>query len=265
MGAIEFIGAVGKAILVVLGLNPDDAGWFVEHPQRLGIAIAIAVLAGISSLLGDSVVLFFNRLRGWRFALTLLLNGVGLVLLYLVQAAVVYLAGPWLTGQQVGLPSVVTGVMLATAPLVFGFFVLIPYVGPAIAVILQVWGLVALWLILDVLYATDHWTALLITLIAWACMQVLSRAFAVPITWVGERIWRLISGQPAMITGSDLLSGHLFMPLQQRFEYPVPELDEELRGEASSGSAIAAERASRTDPEERAKRASRRVSGEESR
>jgi hypothetical protein len=217
MGIVEFLEAVGRAIGGVLSLNPDNATWIATHPQRSGIAVAVAVLAGASMLLGDSMILFFNRLRGWRFALTLVLNGIGMALLYLVQAVVVYLVGPLLTGFQPGLPLVAIGVLLATAPLVFGVFVLIPYFGPAIAVVLHVWGMIALWVIVDVLFRTDQWTALLITVIAWACMQVLSRAFAVPIRWAGDRIWRVVSGQPSMITGSDLLSGHLFMPLGQRF------------------------------------------------
>jgi len=218
MGIVEFFGSVWRAIWGVLGLNPENAKWIATDPNRVAIAIAVAVIAGASTLLGDSVILFFNRLRGWRFALTLVLNGVSMAVLYLVQAAVVYLVGPLITGFQPGLAQVVTGVLLATAPLVFGVFVLVPYFGPAIAATLQVWGMVALWVIIDVVFRTDHWTALLITGIAWVSMQVLSRAFAAPIAWFGDRIWRLISGQPSMITGSDLLSGHLFMPLEHRFE-----------------------------------------------
>lgn len=218
MGILEFLGAVGRVIVGVLGLDVGNADWIAQHPQRLGIAVAVAAIAGIFTLLGDAVVIFFNRLRGWRFALTLALNGIGMVLLYLVQAAVIYVIGPLISGFDPGFTAVVTAVLLATAPLVFGVFVLVPYAGPAIAGFLHVWGMVALWVIVDVVFRTDHWTALWITLISWLCMQVLSRAFAVPIRWIGDWIWRLVSGQPSMITGSDLLSGHLFLPLGQRFD-----------------------------------------------
>lgn len=221
MGILEFLGAVGRVIAGVLGLDVGNADWIAQHPQRLGIAVAVAVLAGISTLLGDAVVIFFNRLRGWRFALTLGLNGLGMVLLYLVQAVVIYLVGPLISGFYPGFTAVVTAVLLATAPLVFRVFALVPYAGPAIAGFLQVWGMVALWVIVDVVFHTDHWTALWITLISWLCMQVLSRAFAVPIRWIGDRIWRLVSGQPSMITGSDLMSGQLFLPLGQRFDPEV--------------------------------------------
>lgn len=217
MGIMEFLGSVGAAIGAVLSLNPDAIEWIWSDPDRLAIAVTVAILAGASLMLGDSVILYLNRLRGWRFALTLLLNGVGLALLYAVQAGVIVLIGPWIAGYSPGLELILTGAMLATAPLVFGMFVLIPYFGPGIAVCLQVWAMVALWMINGVLFATDRWTALWITLLAWLCMQVLSRAFATPVARVGDWIWRLISGRPSMITASDLLSGHLFLPLEQRF------------------------------------------------
>ena len=217
-GFFGFLDALWRAITGVLGLDTGTAVWLRDHPQSLEIAVAVAVLAGISTLLGDSVVLFFNRLRGWRFAFTLVLNGVAMVALYLLQAAVVWLVGPLVTGHRPTLVTVATGVMVSTAPLVFGVFVLVPYFGPAIQAILQIWGLVALWLSVDVMFRTDHWSALLVTLLGWGFMQVLSWAFAKPVAWAGERIWRLISGTPAMITGRDLLSGHLFLPLGHRFE-----------------------------------------------
>lgn len=217
-GFASFLDAVWRAIGGVLSLDTATAVWLRDHPQSLEIAIAVAVFAGISTLLGDCVVLFFNRLRGWRFAFTLLLNGVAMVALYLLQALVIWVLGPLVTGHQPKLATVATGVMLATAPLVFGVFALIPYFGPAIQAFLQVWGLVALWVTVDVMFATDHWSALLVTVLGWGCMQVLSWAFAKPVAWAGERIWRLVSGTPAMLTGRDLLSGHLFLPLGHRFE-----------------------------------------------
>jgi len=213
-----FLGAVGKAIWGVWTLDTSTAEWFRGHPLNLQIAVTIAVLAGASTLLGDSVVLFFNRVRGWRFAFTLLLNGVAMVLLYALQALVIAGIGHLLLGRGPGLAAVTRGVMLATAPLVFGLFALVPYFGPAIARVLQAWGVVALWVVNIVLFDTGLWTGLVITASGWLVMQGLSWAFARPVAWIGDRIWRLVTGKPFMLTGRDLLSGHLFLPLGQQFD-----------------------------------------------
>lgn len=218
---MDFLAALWRTIVGVLSLDPATADWISVHPQRLEIALAIAALAGVSWLLGDSVIFFFNRLRGWRFWLTLLLNAAGMVLLYLVQAVVLYLVGPRLTGVYPGLTGVVIGVLLSVAPMIFGVFVLIPYAGPAVSLVLQVWGMIVLWVVVAEIFNSGVWTALAVTLISWLSMQLLSRLFAAPVAWVGDRIWRLVSGQPAMLTGRDLLSGHLFLPLEHRFDAEV--------------------------------------------
>ncbi|HEY3339262.1 MAG TPA: hypothetical protein VGK18_12215 [Propionicimonas sp.] len=220
-GFFDFIATVLLVIWGVLTGDDSIADWFALHPLTTEMALTIAALAGISTLFGDSVVLFLNRVRGWRFVVTMALNALGFVLLYALQALVIAIVGPLIAGRTPGLATVTQGVMLATAPMIFGFLVLIPYLGPAIARLLQVWGLLVLWLVNEVLFQTDLWTALLITGIGWGVMQLLSWSLARPVNWIGDRIWRLATGTPSMMTGRDLLSGHMFMPL----DYP-PELEE---------------------------------------
>ncbi|MCC6495117.1 MAG: hypothetical protein IT193_02530 [Propionibacteriaceae bacterium] len=214
----DFMASVWLVIWGVLTGDESVTEWFRVHPLNLEISMTVAALAGASTLLGDSVVLFLNRVRGWRFAITMLLNAFGFVLLYALQALVIAIVGPLVVGHSPGLVAVTRGVMLATAPLVFGFFVLIPYLGPAIARVLQAWGLLVLWVVVDVLFQTDLWTALLVTGIGWAVMQLLSWSLSRPVAWIGDRIWRLVSGQPSMMTGRDLLSGHMFMPLDYQLD-----------------------------------------------
>lgn len=219
-----FLGAVWRAIVGVWGLDRSTSEWFNVHPANLQIAIAVAALAGVSTLLGDSMVLFFNRVRGWRFTFSLLLNGVAMVLLYGLQAVVVHVVGLLLLGHSPGFGAVVRGVMLATAPLVFGVLALVPYFGPAIARFLQVWGMVALWVIVGVMFDVDRWGALVVTVAAWVLMQALSWTFARPVTWIGDRIWKVVTGKPSMMTGRDLLAGYPFMPLGHRFEIEAEEV-----------------------------------------
>ena len=212
-GFFDFFATVGVAIWGVLTLDSASVTWVASHRLSTAMAVTIAIIAGVSTLFGDSVVLFLNRVRGWRFALSLFLNGLAFALLYTLQAVVIALVGPLVTGQSPNFGSVVRGVMLSTAPLVFGFLVLIPYLGPAIARILQVWGLIILWLVNIALFQAGIVSSLIITGIGWGVMQLLSWSLARPVNWIGDRIWRLVTGRPSMMTGRDLLSGHLFMPL----------------------------------------------------
>ncbi|MGC3995754.1 MAG: hypothetical protein QM779_16815 [Propionicimonas sp.] len=213
-----FLEAVLRAIGGVLGLDTSTAEWFVVYPRSYEVAITVAVVAGVSTLLGDSMVLFFNRVRGWRFAFSLLLNGVAVVGLYALQAVFVYLLGMIVVGGGPGFGWVLRGVMLSTAPLVFGVFALIPYFGPAIARFLQAWGVVALWVIVAVMFRTNGFLALVIAVGSWLVMQLLSWLFARPVAWIGNRIWKVVTGKPFMMTGRDLLAGHPFMPLGHQVE-----------------------------------------------
>lgn len=214
----DFLIAVGHAIWGVWTLDPATLTWLEGRPDSFSIAFTIAVLAGVSTLLGDSVVLFLNRVRGLRFVFSLLLNGLAMVALYLVQAVVIALLGDWMLGTPPVAPFLIRGVMLSTAPLLFGVLALVPYFGPAIARILQAWGVVALWMIVQGLYDVDVLPALWVTLAGWGVMQLMSWALARPVTFIGSKIFSLISGQPFMLTGRDLLSGHPFMPLGQQVE-----------------------------------------------
>jgi len=209
----EFMASVWLVIWGVLTGDESITSWFKTHPFSLEMAVTVAILAGISTLFGESVVLFLNRVRGWRFVITMLINATGFVLLYGLQALVIAIVGPLMLGHGPGLVTVTKGVMLSTAPMIFGFLVLIPYLGPAIARLLQAWGLLVLWLVVQVLFQTDSGTALLVTAIGWGVMQLLSWSLSRPVSWLGDRIWRLATGKPAMMTGRDLLSGHMFMPL----------------------------------------------------
>lgn len=224
MGGIgEFIESVGRALWGVWTLDIDSVRWLADDPNASWVAITIAILAGASTLLGNSVVLFLNRVRGVRFGLSLLFNGLGFVVLYATQALIIALVGFLMTGQRLDLGISTWAVLLATAPLVFGFFELIPYMGPGIARLLQAWGLVALWLIVDVRYQVGYWRALVIVAIGWGVMQLVSWAMSRPMALLGARVWRAITGRPTLVTAQDLLSGNMFTPVDLDLGTGQPE------------------------------------------
>ena len=210
---LEFLAVLGRAIAAVLTFDTSDGAWLAGYRYLGVLAITVAVLAGISTLLGDSVVLFLNGIRGARFAISLAVNSLGFVLLYAVQALVIASVGYSVTGERLALTMATWAVLLSTAPHLFGFFALIPYLGPGIARILQAWGVVSLWVIVGALYRVERLTALLITLAGWGAMQLVSWLLSGPLSVLGRWVWRLTTGQATMLTAQDLLSGHLFAPV----------------------------------------------------
>lgn len=222
-GIATFIESVGRALWGVWTLDAQSILWLADDPNASWVAVTVAVLAGASTLLGNSVVLFLNRVRGVRFVLSLLFNGLGFVVLYAVQALIIAAVGYVVTGERLDIGTSTWAVLLATAPLVFGFFELIPYLGPGIARLLQAWGLIALWAIVEVLYQVDHWMALLIVGVGWGVMQLVSWLVSRPMAALGRVVWRLTTGLPTMVTARDLLSGHMFSPVEVDLGLGEPE------------------------------------------
>lgn len=211
----EFFGFL-QAVFTAAGkswrLDPNALTWVETQPYPVLVVLAVAMIAGFSTLLGNSVVLFLNQVRGFRFWFSIFLNGLSLSLLYLTQAVVIYVVGV-LIGDGPAFVHVLLAVMLSTAPMFFGVVVLVPFAGVLFARVLQVWSFLALWAVITVGYGRGMWFGLVVAGIGWAVMQLLSWAFAKPVTWVGDKIWRLVTGKPSMLTGHDILAGHPFMPV----------------------------------------------------
>ncbi len=211
-GFLGFVGTVLEAAARSRQLDPGLLAWVEAQPDPVWVVLSVAMVAAASTLLGNSVVLFINRIRGVRFWFAIALNGASLVLLYLLQALATWLAGSLVVGGRT-LLHVTFAVLLSTGPLWFGVLAMIPFVGPWIARALQVWSLLSLWVLVAVGYETGLWAGLLVAALGWGTTQVLAWAFAKPVTWLGDRFWQLLTGRPSMLTGHDILAGHPFMPV----------------------------------------------------
>lgn len=223
---MDFLGMLWRAITGVWSLDRGMASWFRTEPAAPELALTIALLAGASTLLGNSVVLFLNRIRGWRFAASLAINSISMLALLLTQAVIVALLGWLIVGQRITFTTAATAVMLSTAPLIFGFAELAPYLGPGIARVLQVWSLLALIGIVGEVYQIGYWLAVLVAGLGWLVMQGLSWLLAKPLTALGNAVWRMLSGNPTLLTGRDLLAGHQFLPVEFDFDVSVsPEVE----------------------------------------
>jgi len=109
-----------------------------------GAAVTIAFLAGVSEMLGQSVILVVNRIALYRFIASLLFTGATYVATALTWAASALAlapltpAGAFSPGEAAGVFSVVC---LAFAPRLLGALSIAPYFGIALGHALEVWAM----------------------------------------------------------------------------------------------------------------------------
>ncbi|MBC8160146.1 MAG: hypothetical protein H7Z42_02920, partial [Roseiflexaceae bacterium] len=114
----ETFRVIGQALLL-----RNEVFEAALSPQLRAPIITLAILAGASLLIGESVVLFVNRVPPWRCAISLLINIAMTIVGWALWAALI-----WLVARAFGLEpafdSTVRLVMLSHAPFVFGIFIL---------------------------------------------------------------------------------------------------------------------------------------------
>lgn len=137
--------------LLLIELAVSAAGFSADAFQRASTsaeaetaALIIAFLAGISEMLGQSVILVVNRIALYRFIASLLFTGATYLITVLTWGLCALAVAP-LTGK--GGPSladaagVIGVVSLAFAPRLLGVFSIAPYFGAAFANLLEVWAM----------------------------------------------------------------------------------------------------------------------------
>ncbi len=194
-----------KGITYSLRLDPQ-AFQFVEQYQRSAWVVAgIVFLAGASTLLGHSAVLFINRVRKNRFVISLLVNGLIFIVSYVVWGVVVWLTGFVLFSVNPPLGQFIRMVGLSTAPLVFGFFILIPWMGPFIGKLLNIWSFLILLAIVENQFQIGFWGALLCVGLGWLASLALNNTIGRPVMALRNKIFQIVTGSKMETTAEDIL------------------------------------------------------------
>ncbi len=175
------------------------------NPRASWLVLGVVFLGGASVLLGQSVVLFVNRVRRGRFILSLILNGVMYVISYFVWGVTIALIGRLLFEFDPGPWAIVRIVGLSTAPLIFGFFILIPWMGPFIGRVLNVWGFLILVSVIEFGFQVGLVGALVTVGLGWLVMMLLNNLVGKPILALRNRIWQRVAGTTLDATSQDLL------------------------------------------------------------
>ena len=180
----------------ILRLDPDAYQAVFSIEDGYNFALAVLLLGGISLGLGQSVVLFANRVRRRRFVIHLLLSGIVLLLGVLFWAGSVWLLAQILAGGSVTFTNVFISAAISTSPLLFGFFVLLPYLGILTFQILRIWALLIYLNVIETSLEIDFWWALGISLLGWVFLEAVTRIPLFQFDRLRNWYWRLSTGTP---------------------------------------------------------------------
>ena len=193
------------ALTHALTLDPNVFKFVEEYPQSAWLVVGIVFLAGVSTLLGHSAVLFINRVRKSRFVISLLVNGIVYIISYAVWGFVVWLAGYVLFDVNPPLSQFLRIMGLSTAPLVFGFFILIPWMGPFVGKVLNIWSFLILLAIVQFQFQIGFWGSLIVVGLGWLASLALNNTIGRPVVAVRNRLSRLITGSNLDASAEDIL------------------------------------------------------------
>ena len=148
---VSFLETLFSFPLLAIQLAWSAMGFGVEpflevaaSPRAQRAALLIAFMAGVSEMLGQSVILVINRVPVYRFLASLAYTGLSYVITAIIWTLSTFAVAPL---TQLGLLEMtniasVTGVLaLAFAPRLFGVFSLAPYIGVIWGNLLEVWAM----------------------------------------------------------------------------------------------------------------------------
>ena len=163
----------------------------------LSISLIIVLLAGLSEALGQSVVLFANKVSRGRFVGSLLVSGFIFAVVVLCWTTSIWLVISILLGQGWGVSYVDTFrvVGLGLSPHIFGFFILLPFLGGPIAAGLAAWSFILVLFGLRYAFHFSLMEALYASTLGWLLYIVIKNTIGYPLTAAFRSLKRNTAGK----------------------------------------------------------------------
>jgi len=191
-------------------MDPNVYQAAVSQQGGTELAILLLFLAGLSVTLGQSVVLFANRIKR-RFILSLVVFAAVFVVGALAWAATIWLMAKWIFGVERDLWSVITVVALSYSPFLFGFLILLPYLGNIISTGLRIWVFLNVLIAIQGLYSFQFFEALIASVLGWLMIELLTQLKFLRIDRLEDWIWRMTTGTPQEMKPKDMVHEYIEM------------------------------------------------------
>jgi hypothetical protein len=202
---IGYVATLWRVVLTALTLQPDLLQAVEAYPRSRWYIVGVVFVAGVSTLFGQSVALFVNRVTPRRFVASLLLNGLMYVVSWSVWAGAIWLVERMFITSAVPFGTVARIVGLAAAPFVFGFFILTPYFGTFWGRVLNVWSLLITLGAVRYTFQLPFWSALLCVGVGWLLMWVSSATIGRPVLTAQHWLRRRVAGTAADADATEMI------------------------------------------------------------
>lgn len=170
----------------------------------LWLALLVVLLAGLSLAVGQSIILFVNRVKPGRFAFSLLLNAVLFAFEFIFLALSTWLICQFPGSVNVSFPTLVKVLGLGYAPLLFSFLGALPYFGYPIGNLLSVWNLLAMVVGFAAVARVEVGSAFVYIAFGWVVKQLLQGTVGQPIARLGRSLADRVAGVNLANTNREL-------------------------------------------------------------
>ncbi|AFZ34275.1 hypothetical protein Sta7437_0680 [Stanieria cyanosphaera PCC 7437] len=181
---------IGGAFL----LSQEAFQIIINLPEGQTTALLVVLIAGLSLGVGQSIILFINRVQPVRFVFSLLLNAVLFTCGFIFLVFSTWAIG-WLPGLvRISWNDLVEALGLSYAPLQFSFLGALPYAGVSILNLLSVWHLLAMVVGFSAIAQVSGASAFIHVAFGWFMLQLLKGTIGQPIAKFGQRLTERVAG-----------------------------------------------------------------------
>lgn len=191
---------------------PDDPNVFREQLQLWWVFIPTIFFAGLSEAVGQSFVLFINRVKPSRFIPSVLLNALLFLFGYFETVFVLWLTARFLLGYEQVILQIMYAVGVSYVPLLLSFLTLLPYLGPGIVRLLY---LASYTIMVNVLHTRLDF-------------PIIEAAAAVLLSFIVQMIVRATIGRPLRAAVRNIRNQIAGTPLEQNIVKAMNTIDAQL-------------------------------------
>ncbi|MEM9817371.1 MAG: peptidase [Cyanobacteria bacterium P01_D01_bin.6] len=177
-----------------LSLDPDVFIQVGDRSQDRWVAVTIVLLAGFSQAIGQSIVLFANRIKPLRFVLSLGVSALIYAVTFIVWVLCVWLTVQLFWRHGFTVESVFRALAISYAPQLLGFLIALPYFGMPMAVMLSIWSLLGMLVAIESTTNLASWQSMLVVGLGWLLLQLGQRTIGQPLARLEQWLTSLSAG-----------------------------------------------------------------------
>ncbi len=166
-----------------------------DVPRAYLAAVILALAAGVSLTLGQCVVLFANRVPPARFVATVVAGAVVYGARLLLWTVAIWVVGLLSPRYALPLSTIFLAVCFGQTPQLFGFFIMIPYLGMSLRRVLDAYSLIVVVAGLRSMLDLPVLPAFLAAGLGWLLQAFVAGLLERPLAGVRGWMWRTASGR----------------------------------------------------------------------